>query len=118
MRTSALLPLLSLPLLAFSAPTARPTRTRVLGGTQADVLAHRQHVAPRALVDVCVALDAKALATLGPLGAAALGADVCLCASAFPLSLNGHANVGALAGLLGGLTKANAALSTLVRPSP
>jgi hypothetical protein len=143
MRFAPFVPLVTLTGLTVAAPTylhrpARPdgskhhfgdgpsaTKVSAVGVAKAnaDALAHRQHHPKRALLDVCASLDANALASagLGNLASAGLGAqaDLCLCASLFPLDLRLvlGAGVNLVTGLLGlgGEAAVNARLKALVR---
>ncbi|KAI0266387.1 hypothetical protein BC834DRAFT_126187 [Gloeopeniophorella convolvens] len=50
----------------------------------------RQHAEPRALLDICISLDADVFANVDPLGipaSAFVGLDLCLCLSALPLAI-------------------------------
>ncbi|KAI0055962.1 hypothetical protein BV25DRAFT_1814940 [Artomyces pyxidatus] len=79
----------------------------------------RQHVEPRALLDVCVNLDADILAKSGiiiPLDL--LGAlDICLCLSALPLALTTDIRLKLLA-LIPGNSELLAILTALINTSP
>jgi hypothetical protein len=128
MRFTALLSAVSLATLAAGAPAhlSRPTKHHPADttiGADADAITLLQHHPKRALVDVCAALDANAMARagLGGLLGTLLGAhaDLCLCASAFPLNIEAVLGVGAgsvtnLLGL-GGAARVNALLLALVR---
>lgn len=81
--------------------------TTTVDSATAEAIKRRQLVPKRALLDICAAIDADALAVAGlaPLLNTATKADaeLCLCASLLPLSLEtfAHADVGVLGGLLG-----------------
>jgi hypothetical protein len=78
------------------------------------LLSSRQHVSPRALVDVCASLDIKALASIGSLASSLLGVDICLCLSAFPLKLSTNVGSRALLDLLGGQDVVETKLKALI----
>ncbi|KAI0041585.1 hypothetical protein FA95DRAFT_1501257 [Auriscalpium vulgare] len=80
----------------------------------------RQHVEPRALLDVCLFLDADALVNSGLLGIPAqilAGLDICLCLSALPLAIQANVNLRLLAAILGD-TELLAILTALINDAP
>ncbi|TFY80076.1 hypothetical protein EWM64_g3938 [Hericium alpestre] len=79
-----------------------------------------QHHEPRALLDVCAAIDLNAIVNLLPLGidlGAIAGLDICLCLSALPLSITADVHLQALVNLLG-LADVNALLNLLINTGP
>jgi hypothetical protein len=138
MRFIPLISVVTLSGLTLAAPTFlhKPSRTSASTAVDAkanananakavaDVIAHRQHHPKRALIDVCAHLDASALASAGitPLARVGAGAkaELCLCASLFPLNVKLLLDAGlgvvtdALGGLLGAHTTLDAKLKALV----
>ncbi|KAI0270428.1 hypothetical protein BC834DRAFT_818875 [Gloeopeniophorella convolvens] len=79
-----------------------------------------QHVEHRALLDICVSLDADVLANAGPLDipiTAFLGLDLCLCLSALPLAITTDLRLAALANIFG-KDALNAVLVALINTVP
>jgi hypothetical protein len=136
MRLAPIVSVATLSGLTLAAPTFlhKPSRTSAYTAVDAkananakaveDVFAHRQHHPKRALLDVCAHLDASVLASAGitPLARASAGAkaELCLCASLFPLNVKLLLDAGigvvtdALGGLLGAHTTLDAKLKVLV----
>lgn len=86
--------------------------------TTPDVLSSRQHVAPRALLDVCVYLDTRVLLGANILGvslADILDLDACICLSALPLILETNVHLKNLIGVFG-KNAISQSLNTVVSP--
>jgi hypothetical protein len=105
-----------------SASTAVDAKANANAKAAADVIAHRQHHPKRALIDVCAHLDASALASAGitPLARVGAGAkaELCLCASLFPLNVKLllDAGLGVVTDALGGLLGAHTTLEAKLKP--
>ncbi|KIP09334.1 hypothetical protein PHLGIDRAFT_116431 [Phlebiopsis gigantea 11061_1 CR5-6] len=120
-----ILALLLSQLLAFVPALARPRNayrspTPTLAGPAAELIAARQHHAPRALLDVCAYIGADV-----GLGIDLLGIDlkdlldlqICLCLSALPLTLDANAQVKVL-GDKYGMDLVNVVLRLLINTVP
>ena len=101
----------------FSA--TRTTRDTRSPANPASVFSSRQHHEPRALLDVCAYLGAKADLDIGLLGIPLtefLDLDLCLCLSALPLALETNLKLKNLTALFGSAL-VEAVLKLLVRIS-